>query len=125
MSAACIIQAGSEAFINKYILSTKIFVRVGKISYPLYLWHWPLLVFSRFFYPEGSKSVYANLYVIISITIGLSILTYVVVEKPLRKRKSKIIALILLILMASIGYWSYQNLRANRIKSNLYDKDEI
>ena len=51
LASACIIQAGSEPYINKHILSSKIFVFVGKISYPMYLWHWPLLVFSRYIYP--------------------------------------------------------------------------
>jgi len=51
LSSACILQAGPSAFLNKYVLSTKLFVFIGKISYPLYLWHWPLLVFSRKLYP--------------------------------------------------------------------------
>lgn len=60
LGAAFIIQAGNESFINKYILSSKLLVFVGKISYPLYLWHWPLLVFSRILYPEGSDSILAK-----------------------------------------------------------------
>ena len=60
LGAACIIQAGKESFFNKYILSSKPFVFIGKISYPLYLWHWPLLVFSRILYPEGSSSILAR-----------------------------------------------------------------
>lgn len=84
LASACIIQAGSEPFINKNILSSKVFVFVGKISYPMYLWHWPLLVFSRYFYPQGSTSIFSNLYLIMLITFGLSVLTYYFVENPIR-----------------------------------------
>ena len=107
LSAAAIIQAGPEPFVNKYILSSKLFVFIGKISYPLYLWHWPLLVFSRFFYPEGSKSIYANLYFVILITIVLSIVTYYIVENPIRRRKSKKIVFFLLTFMIAMGCFSY------------------
>jgi peptidoglycan/LPS O-acetylase OafA/YrhL len=47
LSACAIILAGNSALINNYILSSKPFVFMGKISYPLYLWHWPSLVVSR------------------------------------------------------------------------------
>ena len=109
LSAAAIIQAGPEPFINQYVLSSKLFVFVGKISYPLYLWHWPLLVFSRFFYPEGSKSIFANLYFVIFVTIVLSILTYYFVENPIRRRKSKKVVIVLLVLMITLGYYSYRH----------------
>ena len=33
--------AGPEAWINKKILSNKLAVWFGLISFPLYLWHWP------------------------------------------------------------------------------------
>lgn len=87
LGAACIIQAGKDSVFNKYILSTKPFVFIGKISYSLYLWHWPLLVFSRIFYPRGSTSIFARTDIIVVIAIGLSILTYFLVENRFRFRK--------------------------------------
>ena len=39
--------AGPEALFNRFILSNKIAVWIGLISFPLYLWHWPLISFAR------------------------------------------------------------------------------
>lgn len=60
---------------------SKPMVYFGKISYPLYLWHWPLVVLARHqFIPEtlGLKLL------LVIITIVLSILTYELVEKKLQ-----------------------------------------
>jgi len=50
LSAVSIIAAGPNAWVNRNVLSNKVFVFIGKISYPLYLWHWPCLAYSRMFY---------------------------------------------------------------------------
>lgn len=42
-----IIVAGPDAWPNKALLSNRVAVWIGLISYPLYLWHWPLLTFAR------------------------------------------------------------------------------
>ena len=44
--AMAIIQAGPEATVNRTVLSKPAVVFVGLISYPLYLWHWPLISFA-------------------------------------------------------------------------------
>ena len=42
-----LISAGPGAWVNRHVLSQRVLVWVGLISYPLYLWHWPLLSFAR------------------------------------------------------------------------------
>ena len=44
--AAALILAGPEAIVNRRILSNRLIVFVGLISYPFYLWHWPLISYA-------------------------------------------------------------------------------
>lgn len=68
------------------ILETKIFKFVGKISYSLYLWHWPLLILAIHFTDSEKVSLWLGIIVIIS-SIILATLTYNFVEKPLRQKE--------------------------------------
>jgi peptidoglycan/LPS O-acetylase OafA/YrhL len=106
LSSAFILVAGPEAFINKHVLSTKPFVFIGKVSYPLYLWHWPLMVFSRKLFPAGSASLLGNMHFIISLSFLLSVLTYFFVENKVRFRKGKKVVIILLVIMAVLGLYA-------------------
>ncbi len=44
--AAAIVGAGPQAAMNRLIFSNRAAVFVGLISYPLYLWHWPLISYA-------------------------------------------------------------------------------
>jgi peptidoglycan/LPS O-acetylase OafA/YrhL len=83
VGAALVIASGS-AWINRSILSQRAVVFVGKISYPLYLWHWPLLYFYRF---TGWNFAFGEVSVI-GLSFVLSVATYIFIEKPLRRRKT-------------------------------------
>ena len=75
-----------DEFITK-ILSTKLFVGIGLISYSLYLWHYPIFAFSRIIeFTSGSIEKKILLAVIILI---LSIFSYFFIERPARNRKYK------------------------------------
>jgi peptidoglycan/LPS O-acetylase OafA/YrhL len=44
--AVAVILAGPEATVNRIVFSNRAVVFVGLISYPLYLWHWPLISYA-------------------------------------------------------------------------------
>ena len=79
-----IISAGPEGWFNRYVLSARIFVWFGLISYPLYLWHWPLLSFVRII--EGTHGGRIIRVVAVVAAIALSWLTFRFVEKPIRQK---------------------------------------
>ncbi len=70
------------------ILSTKLFVGIGLISYSLYLWHYPIFTFLKI---NGlvSNSIVGKLF-LIPIIFFLSILSYFFIERPFRNRKLNI-----------------------------------
>jgi peptidoglycan/LPS O-acetylase OafA/YrhL len=76
-----VIMAGSEAQINRSLLSSRFLVGLGLISYPLYLWHWPLLVFAQILYPE--PTVWITI-ATIALSVVLAVATYLLIESPIR-----------------------------------------
>jgi len=75
------IAAGPGAWLNRRALGSLPMRKIGLISFQLYLWHWPLLVFARLVYGDTpSDAVRAGA---VALSFGLAILT-VAVEKPLR-----------------------------------------
>ena len=65
------------------ILSSKLFVGTGLISYSLYLWHFPIFAFARI--KDNTPSQYDKFEWII-LTIVLSVLTYFLIEKFFKNR---------------------------------------
>lgn len=106
LGAALIISAGGQAWLNRKILSNRVLVWFGLISFPLYLWHWPLLSFARIV--ESETPTCEIRIAAFFVSILLAWLTYILVEKPIRFGKhthAKTIAL--LVLMVVVGYVGY------------------
>jgi peptidoglycan/LPS O-acetylase OafA/YrhL len=81
-AAVLVIAAGPEALPNRRVLASAPFVLVGRISYPLYLWHFPLLVLARVQWGP-SLSVAGTLAVVVT-SLLLACATYRFVEQPVR-----------------------------------------
>lgn len=78
-----LIMAGPHTFINRKLLSARLAVGTGLISYPLYLWHWPLLSYG--FIVDGGKPTVLVRAGLIAAAVLLAILTYRFLELPIRK----------------------------------------
>lgn len=116
LGAVLIITAGSKAWVNRIILSNKIAVWFGLISFPLYLWHWPILSFARIIESELPSRNIRIAAVIVS--IALAWLTYKIVERPLRFGKySKIKVSALILLMSIVCGFAFYSYRTNLISS--------
>ena len=107
-AALLLIFAGPYALINRLILSNKIVVWFGLISYPLYLWHWPIFSFLHIIggaQPEvhiRSKALLASIF--------LACITHYYVEKPIRSKKkftaSLLVGMLIVALIGSIIYFN-------------------
>jgi peptidoglycan/LPS O-acetylase OafA/YrhL len=118
-----IIAAGPEAWINRVILSHPVLVWLGLISYPLYLWHWPLLSFARIV--QGSPSL-ATRSAIVALSVVLAFLTYELVEKPIRFGKPRSVkTLALVISMVAIGYIGLGTYQGDGLKFRSVVKENI
>lgn len=84
LGAATLIIAGSgrdsKGFLSNHYLSS-----FGKISFTFYLWHWPLLIFSRHHFQSEDLSFSQGMIVIV-IAIILSLITHLYLEKPLKNK---------------------------------------
>lgn len=82
MGAAMLMVSGPGAMVNR-MLSWRPLVWVGLISYPLYLWHWPILSYARIA-ESGSPAPWA-LWLGAVLAMLLACATYAGVELPLRR----------------------------------------
>ena len=104
--AVLIISAGPYAWLNRAVLSNRVLVWFGLISFPLYLWHWPLLSFARIMESETPSREIRIATVVISIVLAW--LTFSLIEKPIRfGSHSKAKTITLIVLMIVVGYVGY------------------
>ena len=86
---ALLLWTGPETRLARLVSHPRI-VWLGLVSYPLYLWHWPLLTLSRLAVPLEQTVVVTPLALIAS--LGLAWATFTFVERPIRSRQSRLVA---------------------------------
>lgn len=107
LGALLLVSAGASAWINRNILANRIMVWFGLISYPLYLWHWPLIAFTRILKNEALTT--KNSVSVILLSVLFAWLTYRFIESPMRRSKPQTLMLSLLMLAILIaGYATYR-----------------
>ncbi|WP_373476502.1 acyltransferase family protein [Sphingorhabdus sp.] len=82
LGTALVIWAGKDA-ISGRILSVSAMRFVGKISYSVYLWHWPLFVFVN--YMIIGKLTFLQNVGLAGVAIGLGFLSWRFIEMPFRR----------------------------------------
>jgi peptidoglycan/LPS O-acetylase OafA/YrhL len=84
LGAGLILIANTKSSPLSIVLSHPVMVFVGLISYPLYLWHWPLLSFARILEGQPISDIYKL--VLLGLSVLLAWLTFQIIEKPIRTR---------------------------------------
>jgi peptidoglycan/LPS O-acetylase OafA/YrhL len=84
IGSVILIQLGQNGFTGKF-LATSFFVAIGKISYPLYLWHWSLLSLLRLYKMRPLKTNEIILWLLVSLL--MSIFSFYVIERPIRSKQ--------------------------------------
>lgn len=110
VGAFLVIAAGMTSVFNRFFLANPIMKWFGNISYPLYLWHWPLLVFPRIVKSEVPST--ETKIALLLLSVALSYVTFKLLENPLRfggKNRSKVMVLSFAMLVVGlIGYRTYK-----------------
>jgi peptidoglycan/LPS O-acetylase OafA/YrhL len=101
------------------ILSTKLFVGIGLISYSLYLWHYPIFAFARkTSFIQGSIF---NKLLLGFIILFISIFSYFFIERPFRNKNFNfkkvlfVVSMIIGILVIFTTYTLYKDGRINKL----------
>ncbi|HHS8323336.1 TPA: acyltransferase family protein, partial [Legionella anisa] len=125
---ALFLLAGNTSWINRVVLSNRIMVWFGLISYPLYLWHWPLLSFARIM--EGDFPHKTIRWMAVVLSIILAWITYKLIEKPIRHGlghdRTKVVFLVsFMSIMASFGFYIVKNNGLDFRIKNLNDLNSV
>lgn len=116
-----LIAVNPSAMMNRYVLANPAMTFFGKISYSLYLWHWPII--SYLWILESGKPDKKIRIVAIVASVVLAWLTTRYIEQPLRYSKHKHTPILLVVMLIGIGSLGYvtMTLKGFELRSALKD----
>ncbi|MBB3862575.1 peptidoglycan/LPS O-acetylase OafA/YrhL [Novosphingobium hassiacum] len=83
--AMLLIHAGQSGSLMSRLLAQPTMAFAGRISYSLYLWHWPIIVFWR--YRTDGQWQLAEQALIVVLSITLATLSWAFIEEPFRRKR--------------------------------------
>jgi peptidoglycan/LPS O-acetylase OafA/YrhL len=90
LGTVLIIGAGPQTWLNRKALADPRLRLIGLFSYPLYLWHWPLLVMGRAYmhrFRAGDEQDWLTTFLAVALAFALAWGTYQFIERPVRARR--------------------------------------
>ena len=124
-----LIWAGPQAWVNRRMLALRPMVWLGLISYPLYLWHWPLIAFPRILRGEEIEQTTRLIMVLGAVVLAWA--TYRWVELPLRRRPATprmakaLSGAMALVLLAGLSAWTSHGWAARPWAPQVVNRGEI
>ncbi len=98
LGTVLVLAAGSEAWLNRKLFGNSAAAGLGLVSYPLYLWHWPLLTFAGVVdstLPSSSMRI-----VMLALALPAAVATHLLIERPLRRSPRAVVGTPLLLGLA-------------------------
>ena len=102
LATGALLAAKPTDWVQQWLLARRGMVALGVISYPLYLWHWPLLAYGYLLWDARFDTVWRIGAVLVAVILAAA--TYWFIEQPIRfGRLRQLNPLLLAALMAVIG----------------------
>ena len=111
IGAFLVIIGKPDSIVAKRCLGWRPVTAIGLISYPLYLWHWPLFAFARILYGEPGSGLLLSL---IALSFLLAWASYRFLETPVRHASNRpmrsafvpVCGVLLLLISGGVGDWT-------------------
>ena len=110
IGALLLLVSPARSWTNRF-LSAKPMMWIGLISYPLYLWHWPLMSFGLLYWGDNLNT-YGRL-VLLIVAVVFSLLTKKLIEDPMRHgahpRQKALSLLAIMVVLSLLSVWIHRH----------------